>query len=773
MRRWYQIKSTEARYWAFLLWPALLIGPVGWQPAIAEAAGEADGNYYAFRYLSRPAVPPVRQVQRVQTPIDAFILSRLEAVDLTLSAAGARTALIRRTYLDLVGLPPTPEEVSEFLTDDTPGAYERLVDRLLGSPHFGEKWGQHWLDAAGYVDVYGADENAPSIRIPEGGWKYRDYVVQSFNDDKPYDRFIVEQLAGDELFDWREAESFTEHQKQLLIATGFLRTAIDDSDQAVLLLPSNFWTTLFDQVQIFGSCVMGLTLQCARCHSHKYDPLSQEDYFKLTAHFTPAYNPDNWVPLHNRAVADVPPRVKREIDKHNTVLDEQLKQELDTVLQPVRDRLQQKKLAVLPEAIRADVREAIDTPRERRSAVQEFLVDKFGKDLEVSAEAEVNAELTADEKDRVEKLSAEVTARNGTRESYGWIQALYDVGSPHDTRVLVRGDYEQPGEAVRFGLPTVLEEVDPARRATALQALGNTSGRRLEFAGRLTDPKTRAGALVARVMVNRTWHHLFSRGIVATPGNLGRSGDPPTHPLLLEWLASELVEGGWRPKPLVKKIVMSSVYQQASAAGAVDPALRDPDNHLLWRMPLKRMDAEIVRDAILATSGKLNPAAGGPSVALEVRADGEVVVAVNQATPTNQWRRTIYITSRRNYHPTMLGSFDTPIMATNCTQRNRSTVVTQSLALLNDQFMIDQADHFAGRVLQEAGKFAQARIDRAFRIAYLRSPTTEESLWAATLLLDQQQKYEEAGVAPEDGVRKALANLCHMLLCSNEFLYVE
>ena len=258
-------------------------------------------------------------------------MARLKANGLRFSPDADRPALVRRLYFDLIGLPPAPEQVDSFLADTSPGAYGRLVDRLLASPHFGERWGRHWLDAAGYVDVYGSDENATAIRLPPGGWRYRDYVIAAFNHDKPYNRFLIEQIAGDELVDWRAAEHFTPEMKELLVATGLLRTAIDDTDQDMLNIPSNRYATMFDQMEIFGSCVLGLTLQCARCHSHKFDPIPQRDYYRLLASFTPAYNPQAWIKLNDRTLPDVSTADKAAFNQHNVRCDEKVKALTDQI----------------------------------------------------------------------------------------------------------------------------------------------------------------------------------------------------------------------------------------------------------------------------------------------------------------------------------------------------------------------------------------------------------------------------------------------------------
>jgi hypothetical protein len=374
-------------------------------------------------------------------------------------------------------------------------------------------------------------------------------------------------------------------------------------------------------------------------------------------------------------------------------------------------------------------------------------------------------------------LNSEIEAVHATRRSHDWIQALYDTGPPAETRLLVRGEFERPGDVVAPGTLSALSPAGaPPQFEPAEDASGSTSGRRLALARWLTAAGTPAEGLVARVAVNRVWHHLLGRGIVATPGNLGLGGEPPTHPELLDWLASQLVRGGWKLKPLVRLIMTSTVYRLVSADTELSKRAQDvdPNGELFWRMGLRRLEAEIVRDLVLATSGKLDRTRGGPPVPLEVRDDGEVAIATQGLpTPTSQWQRSLYILSRRNYHPTFLGSFDLPVMSTNCTRRDPSTVVTQSLTLLNDQFMLEQAEHFAQRVIRETNGSAQSRIERAFQLAYSGKPTPHEFAWAATLLLDQAANYRAAGESGEKCDQKALASLCHMLLCSNQFLYVE
>src|SRR5579872_613429 len=539
-----------------------------------------DRRFWSFQKVVRPDVPQVNDAARVRTPIDSFVLARLSAKGLTLSPDADRRTLIRRVYLDLVGLPPPPEVVDAFMRDESSDAYERLVDSLLAMPQFGERWGRHWLDVAGYVDTVGFDCDPYNIITSDGKWQYRDWVIRALNADKPYDQFLVEQLAGDELVDWRNAATFTPEIRDLLIATGFLRTASDFTHEDVGNIPQNHFGIVHDTIEIVGTSILGLTLNCARCHNHKFDPIPTEDYYRLMAAFTPAYNSENWKivfpydkKLEDRSLADVSPVERAEIEKHNAEIERQigeLTQKLDELRRPYREKLLEGKLATVPEPIRADTKSAVDLPAEKRSEIQKYLAGKFEGQLKVSPE-EVAAALSQADKASADGLGSQVAALNGRRKSFGKIQALYDVGPPPVTRRLLRGNYETPGEEVQPGFLRVLcESGAPPLMKAADPPPAGTSGRRLALARWLTAPDSRASALAARVMVNRVWQHLFGTGIVATPENFGPGGAPPTHPELLEWLSAEFMQGGWRMKPAIRRVVCSSVYRQSTGALAGD-----------------------------------------------------------------------------------------------------------------------------------------------------------------------------------------------------------
>jgi hypothetical protein len=398
--------------------------------------------------------------------------------------------------------------------------------------------------------------------------------------------------------------------------------------------------------------------------------------------------------------------------------------------------------------------------------------------LKVTPE-DVPAALSDQEKSAIAEADSRIAQLKGQHKSWETIYAVYDTGSPPPTYLLDRGDHHAPATEVSPGVLSVLCNSEGDAVALSADSQGATSGRRLALARWLTAPDSRAAALVARVRVNRVWQHLFGKGLVATTDNFGHQGTLPTHPELLDWLANAQIQSGWRLKPLLKLILSSSAYQQGSVrlnGDVLTPvAMRsDPDNALLWHMPLRRLESEAVRDAILAASGKLDRTVGGPAVPLENMPDGRVVVAgQGLPTPTSQWRRSLYLLARRNYHPTFLAVFDQPVLTTNCTRRDTSAVVLQSLTMLNDAFVLEQAGFFAERVAREAGTTPEGCIERAFECALARKPAPEEQTWAAEFLSKQAEHYRSQPMPPEQADQQALASLCHMLLGTNEFLYVE
>jgi hypothetical protein len=763
-----------------ILWLASVLGVFFVVPYLA-----AEEVFWAFRPIGRPAIPKVLCLERMRTPIDAFVSARLEDKGLSFSPEADKPTLVRRAYLDLLGLPPSPEEVDAFVADGRPDAYERLIDRLLASPHFGERWGRHWLDVVGYADTVGFDVDANLILVSDGKWRYRDYVIAAFSHDKPYNRFVTEQLAGDEMVDWRNAPRFTPEIRELLIATGYLRTVRDQTHEPESNIPLSYFGVLHDTVAMVGNSLLGLTLNCAQCHNHKFDPIPQKDYYQLMAAFTPAYNPQAWKPVYpwkpeikDRALPNVAPAELAQIERDNRAIDAQaakLNQQLADLRRPYQTRLRQARLQALPEPIRADTSAAVETPAAKRTDLQKYLAAKLEPLLRVTPE-EVQAALSGADRSVAAQINEQIHGLEGRRRSFGKIQALYDVGPPPRTFLLKRGNLDRPDEEVQPGFLSALTEPDRPPKSSARPCGEVTSGRRIALAGWLTKPDSRASALLARVMVNRLWQHLFGQGIVTTPENFGHSGEPPTHPELLEWLSGEFVRIGWHVKPLLRLMMTSTTYRQASQQ-STSPATSekvDPSNRLLWRMRLRRLEAEVIRDELLAVGGQLDATMGGPPVRLRSLADGMVEID-EKALPalSARDRRSVYLLSRRAYNLSLLNVFDFPLIAVNCACRDVSAVPLQSLAMLNDGFVAEQAGHVADRVARAAGASREKAIARAFQVVLARQPNSVE--WnICTELLDRRVAFFRSAGRPEsEAHRLALIELCHTLLNTSEFLYVE
>ena len=764
-----------------------------------------DREFWSFQPLSSPPIPAPSCADNL-SPIDAFLLAELQKVGLDFSPEADRLTLLRRAAFDLTGLPPTPAEMDAFSSDESPDAYERMLDRWLASPAFGERWGRHWLDVAGYVDTVGFDIDLPNVILGEGKWRYRDYVIDAFNRDKPFDRMLIEQLAGDELIDWRTASVFTPEIRELLIATGYLRTAEDDTHEPESNIPSVHYAILHDTMEIVGSGLLGLTIQCARCHSHKFDPIPQTDYYRLMAALTPAYNSLDWKPsfpynpkLGDRAIADVSPTEKKTIDDSNAQLDLTIAQ-FETEIAKNRARaiasLTDGRLATLPEAIRGDVEAALESPAENRDAVAKYLADKFASLAKFSDEETQNA-LDESEKTAIASLREKIADLAGRRRKYGKIQALVDVGPPPITRLLTRGNHETPGEEVTPGFLRVLTGSEGAASdARSRGPQGQTSGRRLALAHWLVDRESPAAALVARVMVNRVWMHLFGEGIVPSLDNFGKGGEPPSHPALLEWLANDFVRDGWRIKGLIKKLMMSRAYRQTAIwrptlrptqGASPSPETIDPENRLLWRARLRRLEAEVVRDSILAASGQLDRTLRGPPIAQQANPDGMVTPVVEEGVgPRGANRRSVYMVARRKYPLSILRVFDEPVLATNCLRRDRSAVPLQSLAMLNDRFLMEQSRLLAELAIHSVSESGAGRadslssddrtlrrIEMIFRRVLSRNPSIEESNWSVDHLRRQAELFRASAKSGEEAELEALATLAHVLFNTSEFLYSE
>ncbi|HEX4610656.1 MAG TPA: PSD1 and planctomycete cytochrome C domain-containing protein [Urbifossiella sp.] len=764
-------------------------GPEPDKLAPGLAIAPEDRAWWAFQPVKRPPVPklPVPNPNsHSPNPVDAFLLVRLAEKGLSYNRPADRITLIRRLSFDLVGLPPTPDDAAAFAADPDPLAYEKLVDRLLARPGYGERWGRHWLDVAGYADSEGGSPEDP---VRTNAWKYRDYVIRSFNTDKPFDRFVREQLAGDELVKPPYAE-LPPADLDALIATGFLRTAPDGTGApgADQKLARN--AVLTDTVKITASAFLGLTVGCAECHNHRYDPIPQTDFYRLRAVFEPGYDPTAWKAPAARQVSlyTAADRAKAAaVEAEAAALDkDRLAKQTEFIAATF-----EKELAKLPEDRRAAAKAARDTPEAKRTAEQKRIMQEHPS-LNVSAgslylyDTKAAAELK-----KMTEAAAVVRKKKPVEE---FVRALTEVpGKVPPTALFHRGDVEQPKGVVPPGGLAVLDDVLPLKVPATLPATG-TSGRRLALADWLTDPRH---PLTARVFVNRVWMHHFGRGLVGSPGDFGRLGERPTHPELLDWLAADFVASGWGVKRLHRLIVTSAAYRQSSVRDPKADAA-DPDNRLLGRYPLRRLDAEAVRDATLATSGKLNEMRFGPPV--PVMEDDAGLVVIGKANRDGagyklgdesvgageEFRRSLYVQVRRSRPLAVLAAFDPATTEPNCEARPSSTATPQALLLLNGEFAAAQAEAFAARVRREAGADQDAQVVRAWKLAYLRGPTEGEAAAARSFLrtaadafaaqpaLPPPPKKGNAPVPepPTPGAR-ALAAFCQAMLGSNRFLYVD
>jgi mono/diheme cytochrome c family protein len=768
-------------------WIASGAREVAIQPDIATTTPDLlvtdkDRDFWAFRPPEPVAVPTVSHTTRVRNPIDAFILQKLEEKGLAFSSEADRSTLLRRAFVDLTGLPPEPAEVQAFLADRSPDAYEKLIDRLLTSPRYGERWGRFWLDQAGYADSEGKREQ--DLPRPHA-WRYRDYVVRSYNADKPYDRFLLEQIAGDELADYEKAPQVTSEIYDNLVATGFLRMAPDGTWANITGYAPDRIEVIADEIDVLGSTVMGLTLKCARCHSHKFDPLPQRDYYRLVDVFKGAYDEYDWLKpdvrpglgpvsqdvLEGRLLPYVTTAEKRAWETHNAKIQEEiirLKSILDRKAEALTVKHLEERLTRLPEVLRGDLRTMLATAPDKRDAIQRYLAGKFEKELRINADT-LKALDPAFKKESEETESL-VRTLQSQRPLEPKIQALWDRGEPSPTFIYRRGDPLSPGRLVGPGVPTVLTDGKTPFEVKPPWPGAKKTGRRLAFARWLIRPDH---PLTGRVAVNRLWKHHFGTGIVRTLGNFGKAGTPPTHPELLDWLAREFVKQGWSLKSMHRLMMTSSTYRQSSTVTS-DQEKLDPVNALSSRMPLVRLDAEALYDTLLLVADRLDETRFGPADKVQVRSDGLV-------TPTGTargWRRLIYVQQSRKQLPTHMENFDFPQMNPNCIERRDSTVAPQALYLMNNSMVQQLAEHFAHRVRREGGTDLTKQIERIYLIALTRLPSDEEKrlgLDALGQLADTWAKQMAVSGKPDmEAVNlKALTTFCHAIVNSASFLYVD
>lgn len=702
-------------------------------PHEEESISLQDVDHWSYQPLVRPELPPVQDAAWLGTPIDAFILEGLEENGLEPVDAASKLTLIRRVYFDLTGLPPTPDEVAAFLADESVDAYEQLVERLLGSPQYGEKWGRHWLDLVRFAETNGYERDG----VKPNAWRFRDYVIDSFNANKPYDQFVLEQLAGDEL------ENVT---PESITATGYYRLGLwddepVDADQA-------FYDSMDDVVSTTSQVFMAMTVGCARCHDHKLDPILQKDYYSLMAFVHNTHRDIKQLEFEKSAFT---------LNTQRVIATEEQQREHDEQLALHRE--QRKELEQDVARYETRIYETL-APAEKEDAqdkkAREYLLAKR-RDQVLSDD---DLETYLQRKNRLEQLldtkipplpRALAIKENGP--------------TAPDTFVLVRGSCHALGDEVEPGFPGVLNLDEAEIQQPAENA--SSSGRRLAMAQTIADPNN---PLTARVMVNRIWHYHFGRGIVRTTSDFGTAGDSPTHPELLDWLAAEFVSSGWDIKAMHRLIMLSSTYRMSSQDSAVSLE-KDPRNNLFWRFDMRRLSAEEVRDTTLATSGSLNLKMRGPSVFTEIPAEvlagaSRPEVAWGQSPPEEERRRSVYVLAKRSLAEPVLKTFDSPDTESSCAVRFVTTVPTQSLTMLNGDFFNREARSFAQRLRKEVGPDIEAQVSEGFRLALCREPTPQEVSTALEMIEGWQQ---DDGVSEED----AMNFFCLMVFNLNEFSFLD
>ena len=745
---------------------------------------DKDRDFWSFRAPKSVAIPRTVHSHRVNNPIDAFVLKKLEDKGLGFSKEADRNTLIRRVYFDLAGLPPEPADLQSYLQDKDPQWYQKMIDKLLASPRYGERWARYWLDAIGYSDSEGKREQ--DLPRPYA-WRYRDYVIRAFQTDKPYDRFLMEQLAGDELADYENGREITPEIYDNLVATGFLRMVPDATWANITGYVNDRIEVIADEVDVLGSAIMGLTLKCARCHTHKFDPIPHRDYYRLVDVFKGALDEYDWLKpevkpgigpasqdfLLGRHIPFVTTTERKAWEEKEKGISKQisnLNQETDKAFEAAGSSHLEKALGQFPDPLRADLKLMLSTPAEKRTPAQRKLAETHEKQLRPNRETlagmypELNKKIR-DTGDQIRGLEAQ-------RQPEPRIQALWDRGNPTPTYIYRRGDSQNPGKLVGPGVPSVLTDGKTPFEVSPPWPGAQKTGRRLAFAKWITRPDH---PLTARVAVNRIWKLHFGTGIVKTLGNFGKTGSPPSHPELLDWLAREFADKGWSIKHLHRLVLNSSTYKQDSDTSR-ELLEKDPDNKWLSRMPMQRLDAEAIYDTMLLVSGRLDERRFGPADRVQARPDGLV-------TPTESgkgWRRLIYIRQARKEVATHLETFDFPQMNPNCLERRDSIVAPQALHMMNNRMVFDLALNFAKRVKTEMGNDPSKQVDRVYQIALSRPPDREELELGVTTLgkltsLGEQNSLGGASIEKQKEIlgEKALASFCHAILNSAGFLYVD
>ena len=707
-------------------------------------------EHWAFQPVMAHA-PPAGELNH----IDAFIGARLKEQGLDFSERAYRRTLVRRLSFDLTGLPPTPDEIEEFVNLSGPDAYGQLVDRLLASPQYGVRWARHWLDTAGFAESDGFEPNDPKRAH---AWRYRDYVIEAFNRNKPVDEFIIEPLAGDELIKG-DVDIDDARHLELLTATGFLRMAPDSTQRGNSLTNRN--SAVANALQVVSTSLLGVTVGCAQCHDHKYDPIGIDDYYAFRAIFDPAFPLNNWKQPENRLVdmttAEVN-AVRAEIEAEAM----KLQDDLDARRRAHCEEIQKLKLADVPEDVRDATREAVLTNNAERSGRQKELLELYPMVKPVGFISGLLVEYDNGAFRKFEEEKKKIDAVRTRKPPLRLVMATTEPeGEIPVSHVFFRGDPESPREEVEPAELLVLRRHRPQVELPKNAETLKTTGRRLAYARDLTDG---THPLTARVFVNRVWMHHFGRGLVATPGDFGIAGEKPSHPELLDWLASDFVKSGWDQKRLHRMIVRSKTYQQRSQRRPAHDRV-DPDNLLLGRANLRRLEAEAIRDALLAVSGALNPTLGGAPSPVTENGEGKAVIGGGKN------RRSAFVETQRRLPLNMLATFDQPDMTPNCHQRRQTTVATQALWFLNDQELIGHSETLARSLIKQSEANSE-RVSQLYLRLFGKLPKPDELRTCEEFLAEQRGRFAEAD-PKTDANHRALSSLCQVLLASNRFLYVE
>lgn len=681
------------------------------------------------------SAPAVKHSAWVKNPIDNFIMARLESAGLKPAPPASKVAIIRRVYADLVGEPPSPAEAEAFLADASPGAYERLVDRLLSDPRYGERWARHWLDLVRYADSHGFENDGARPRA----WRFRDYVIKSFNEDKPYDRFLKEQLAGDELYP---------NEASAIVATGYAR--LTPWDELSTDHEQRWQDYLNDVTDTTGSVMLGLTLGCARCHNHKYDRITQSDYYSMQSFFVAT----KWEETRLPGVDEYAARVSA---------DRKALQQVRQQIKDLRETYREKAIAEKQKAAKPNEKVNVDDG-----------------DLD-RAMSEADHRKKDDFENEERRLDSRVAPFEPIAES------ITDGGKTAPVEhLLLRGNLHTPGTEVMPSFVASLNGGEAKPAVVTPPSAVNSTGRRSALANWIA---SRDNPMTARVMVNRIWQHHFGAGLVGTPSDFGRNGDKPTHPELLDWLALKFMDSGWSLKKMHRLMLLSATYQQSTQADPVQ-LKADPANRLLSHMNRIRLEGEALRDTILATSGRLNPEMYGPGVYPKVSDEVLSTGSTHKwgSSPEDQGlRRTVYVFQRRSLVLPIVEAFDAADMNNTCPRRAVTTIAPQSLALFNGEFTRTESRYVAQRVEKDAGANADidSEIVRAYQLTLIRRPTAGQTALAKAFLQKQTQLHlisegtKQAVAVPADAAAlkaaksAALAELCHVLINTNEFVYLD